>query len=401
MSLIRISQHRIPTRKNRVITVLIHYIVKAIYIIFSILIGNSRRNAFLPYNNKVKKILLIRLDFLGDITISTPAFKGLREIFSDSHITLLAANMSKELVEVMPYFNEIKYYDAPWYFKNSNYRIRNLLETIKDLRRDNYDMVIDLRGDFRNNIFMFLLKIKYRIGFDITGCDFLLTNVITCDTNHHGVSLCINLLNFFSPNYRAEPKPFLPITEHDRLRTNALFQDLLIEEYNNCNPNIIIHPGASWHGRHWKPEYFAKVADLLIKKNNANIIITGGILDIEIAEKIYRKMSHKAIMLAGRLSLREFIALIEIGDVFLGLDSGPMHMASSTDIKIVALFGPAYQESVGPLGSEHIVITHQNDFPCSPCSQTKCKRPHSTCMDSILVDEVYNAVFSHIKELSD
>ena len=218
MSLIRISPQRIPTRKNRIIAVLFHYFAKALYLTFFYFFKNSQKNKFTSNNGEVKKILILRLDFLGDITISTSAFKGIREIFSGSHITLLSANLSKELVEVMPYFDEIKHFDAPWYFKGSKYKIRNIFKIIKELRRNKYNMVIDLRGDFRHNMLMFFLKIRYRLGFDITGCDFFLTDVIPCNTDHHGFSLCLNLLKYLDPNYRANHKPFLHITEHDRLK---------------------------------------------------------------------------------------------------------------------------------------------------------------------------------------
>ena len=112
-------------------------------------------------------------------------------------------------------------------------------------------------------------------------------------------------------------------------------------------------------------------------------------------------MKYKAVIAAGETSIREFIGLLEKGDVYLGLDSGPMHMASAIGIKIVALFGPAYPDSVGPWGNVHIIVTHQKDFPCSPCSQTKCKKQGNSCLDAIQVDEVYNAVSIQIKMLGD
>ena len=178
-----------------------------------------------------------------------------------------------------------------------------------------------------------------------------------------------------------------------------MFKKSIIDRYDYSTPNVLIHPGASWHGRHWKPERFSQVADLIIKYQNANVIIAGSISDIKVAEKICSKMKYKAMMVAGRLSIREFIGLIERCDVFLGLDSGPMHMASATNIRIVTLFGPAYADAVGPRGNKHIIIiTHQDDFSCSPCSQTICKKSGNSCMDAIHVDEVYSAVIKQIKD---
>ena len=342
--------------------------------------------------------MVIRLDFLGDVTMSTPGFKAIRRFFPDAHITLLAAGLSRNLVEVMPFFDEIRYFDAPWMAKNKGKKVQRLYAAIRAFKRAKYDMVIDLRGDFRHNILMFLSNIKYRLGFDITGCDFFLTHVIPCGTNHHNVNLCIDLIKYLDPENNSKYNLSLKITDQDWTRASAIIKQCDTGNLNNSGPIVIIHPGASWHGRRWKHERYALVADRLVAEYSARIILAGSHSEREIAEKIADNMKNSVMITAGETTVREFIGLLEQSDVFLGLDSGPMHMASATETKIVALFGPAHSDAVSPWGDGHIILSHQEDFPCSPCDQTVCRKPGNSCMDAIHVDEVFDAISKQIEK---
>lgn len=115
--MIKISSAKIPFRKNRRIALIVHYLLKAAFLFYSLF----RLNLFHKKENlsieKINKILVVRIDRLGDIAMSTPAFKAIRDVFPHSHITLLAARMSRDLVEAMPTFDRIIYFDAPWVVK--------------------------------------------------------------------------------------------------------------------------------------------------------------------------------------------------------------------------------------------------------------------------------------------
>ncbi len=397
--MIRISPHRIPTKKKRIGAVLIHYFLMTCYYLSGGIFQSLQKNTGKPPLDEINKILVIRLDFLGDVTMSTPGFKAIRRIFPNAHITLLAAGLSKNLVEIMPFFDDVLYFDVPWMVKNREKKVQRLCAVIRELRTAKYDMAIDLSGDFRHNILMFLSNVRYRLGFDITGCDFLLTHIIPCSSNHHNVNLCLDLITYLNPENKEEYLPSLQITDHDRAKASEIIKQLnTCNRKNNSGPIVIIHPGASWYGRRWKNERFALVADRVIAEHNARLIIAGSRSDREIAEEIADNMKHSAMITAGETSVREFIGLLEQSVIFLGLDSGPTHMASATKAKIVALFGPAHPDAVGPWGNDHIVLSHQEDFPCSPCNQTVCKKSGNSCMEAIQVDEVFDAVSKQIEK---
>jgi len=389
--MLKVSHQRIPVRKNRILALIIHYILKGCFLVyrfFSLKFFHEQRE--LPLK-EIKKILIIRTDGLGDVVMSTPAFSALRDIFPQSNITLLAGSWSKNLVEAMPTFDRIIYFDMPWIVKRQRKKLTKLFKIIKKLRTENFDLIIDIRGDFRNNIFMYLCNGKYRVGFNITGCNFLLTHVVPIDENHP-VNASLSLINFLKPENMKEYTLNLWITKEDRD-----FADLFLGE-NGINNNIvvIIHPGTKWYGRRWKAERYAKIADSLIEKYSAKVILAGSSSELELIRNIANLMKRAPIKAAGKTSLRQFLALLKKSDLFIGLDSGPMHMAAAMGVKVVALFGPARTDAVGPWGNGHIVVTHQKDFTCSPCAQTVCKRPDNSCMDAIKVDEVWEVVEQQI-----
>jgi len=399
ITLIRISSQRIPVKRNRVLALVIHYILRVGFFLFRFFSLNFLfRRKELPLKN-IKKILVIRIDGLGDVVMSTPAFKGIREIFSNAHITLLTATWSKELVEVMPTFDELIYFDAPWIVKKQKGKLINLFKIVKKLRIEKFDLAIDLRGDFRNNILMYFCNRKNRIGFNITGCDFLLNHVVPIGENHHLVNASLSLINYLKPKNIKEYTLNLWTTKEDRDFIDHFLRENGINSNKVSNIIVIIHPGARWYGRRWKAERYAQIADSLIEKYDARVILGGSSSDFELIRDIASLMKHIPIEAAGKTSLRQFLALLEKSDLFIGLDSGPMHMATAMGTKVVALFGPARPEAVGPWGNGHIVITHQKDFACSPCAQTVCKRPYDSCMQAITVEEVWAAVQEQIGKI--
>jgi lipopolysaccharide heptosyltransferase II len=298
----------------------------------------------------------------------------------------------------MPYFDEIRYFDAPWMVKNRRKILHNLGKTVRNLRKEKYEMAIDLRGDFRHNILMFLSNIRYRLGFNIAGCDFLLTHVIPCSPNHHNVKLCFDLIKYLKLKESEKYKPFINITDHDRDKAATIIKQFNTGKQEKKGPLIVIHPGASWYGRRWKPERFAQIANRLIAEYNARVILAGSHFDREITDKIADNMNQRVVIAAGKTTVRELAGLLSMSNVYLGLDSGPTHMASATNTKIVALFGPANPDSVGPWGEGHIIISHHKEFPCSPCDQTVCQKIGNSCMDAIHINEVFNAVSQQIKK---
>ncbi len=389
--LIKISPYKIPVKRNRILALIIHLILKACFSVSQVLTLKCFKDKDALEINKIRKMLIIRTDGIGDVVMSTPAFKALRDIFPNAHIVLLAGRWSRELVEVMPSFNEVVYFDAPWVAKE-NKDMRAFIRIIKKLRSEKFDLVIDLRGDFRNIILMYMLNIKHRLGFDITGCGFLLTYLIPCSDNHHPVNLSLSLIEHFIFKDKQKYNLSLEVTETDQNIVDVFLDENNIAYENNEDLIVVIHPGAKWYGRRWKEKCWAQIANLLIEKYNSKVIITGGPKDFELMKNIKDLMKYTSVVTPLNSSLRHFLSVLNRSKLFIGVDSGPMHMAAAMNVKVVAILGPARSEAIGPYGKEHIIVTKQQNYSCCPCSQTRCKIPENNCVEAVTAEEVWEAV---------
>ena len=390
-----ISPQRIPVKKNRILALGIHFILKAIFMIVRPFNFKIFPKAGKLQPNKIKRLLIIRTDGLGDLVMSTPAFRALRKCFPRSCVTLLAASYSKELVETIPVFDEVSYFDSPWIVKEKKNKIRSLYKDIKKIRRNKYDLAIDLRGDFRNNILMYFCGITYRMGFNITGCEYLLTDIIPVGKNHHAVNTGLSLIKYLNIQDKEGEMLSLWITKEDREFSDNFFAEKGIDDKKLI---VLIHPGAKWNGRRWEAKGYGQVADRLIKEYKAIIILAEAPGEPKLTQQISDVMTEKAII-AGKTSIRKLCALIERSDLFIGPDSGPIHMASAMGTRVIALMGPARREAVGPYGDGNIVVTKQDEFACSPCAQTICKRPEYSCMKAITAEDVWRAVTIQIGDI--
>ncbi|MEE9543698.1 MAG: glycosyltransferase family 9 protein [Thermodesulfobacteriota bacterium] len=398
--MIKISPRRIVKRKKRAMALMVHYSLMACFALYRLLSLRPTSAREELDTSRIKKILLVRIDGLGDVVMSTPVFGPIRGLFPDAHITLLTGSWSKGLVEVIPDLDEIIYFDAPWMVKGRDEKRQSLLSVAKRLRGEGFDLAIDFRGDFRNNILMYLSNATYRLGFNITGCGFLLTHVVPCSDDHHSTKMCISMIKYLNPGDDKEHRLSLWTTEEDREYAANLLKKAGVCPSEDASPVVIIHPGAKWYGRCWMPERYAEIADRLVEKYGARVLLSGAPADAELTGSIAKMMKHKAILTAGRTSLRQFLALLDKSFLLSGVDSGPMHMAVAMRTRMVALFGPTSSEAWGPSGDEHTVVTRQNDFTCSPCAQTRCSVPEDNCMMAITTEDVWGAVRRQMEIMS-
>ena len=395
--MLRISPQRIVTGRNRLFALAIHHALSIFfpYRFFPVKYLHKQKNIPL---SEIKRILIIRLDGLGDMVMSTPAFKGIRKIFPDAHITLLTFMGSKELAETIATFDRILYYDAFWMKWDQRQRLSHLFHIVSQLRSDKYDLSIDLRGDLRNNIFMYLCAARYRLGFDITGCGYLLTHISPIGKSHHPIDAGVSLVNYIQPSTIDSSYFGLTVNPTEQSWAVSFMREKGI--VYGKDTIVLVHPGAKWKGRHWFPERYAEVSDYLVRNYNVKIILTGSKDDTQQIKQINDSMRQGHVDVAGELSLKQFIALMSKCDIFLGVDSGPMHMAAALEgVRVVALLGPALPDAIGPYGDDQIVVTKQEDFSCCPCAQNVCERIGYSCMDAITVEDVIAAVVRQIKNL--
>lgn len=300
----------------------------------------------------VKKILVIRLDHIGDVITSIPALRALRKHYSKAHITIVVRSLTKEIIENCPYIDEIIVYDPFWYRGKKNLNILSHIKFIHGLRKQKFDLAIDLRGELRNIILAYKTKSRYRLAYDVKGGDFLLTHIGDYKDNIHIIDRNLNLLKKIGINSN-DRRLELFIARKEKKFIDDLLNNYKIKKF------VIIHPGSGGNLKLWDNKKFANIGDYLSRKYN--VIITGSKNEELIVNEIISNMDKKPINLIGKLSLNQLAELIRRAELFISPDSGPMHIAKAVNTKLIALFGTSLSNVWGYNDKNSIIIENKGD----------------------------------------
>ncbi len=328
----------------------------------------------------VRSILVMRLYFLGDVVLSTPVLEALKRRFPDARLTVLAKKRAAGVLTANPNVDEIVLYDAV-----ADYHMpRHQWRLARRLRRERFDLAVDLSGNLLSSWLLWVADPGYRVGFNHAGFPRLLDHRIPYVTDG---SVVEHLLSAVEPlGATAEPLPRIYLTDEERTAATELLER---EGVGRNEPFAVLAPGANWEYRRWPAERHAALARLLASEDGIRSVLTGGDEDEEICAGVAAASDGSALSLAGRLDVRGLAATAERAVLFVGSDSGPMHIAAAVGTPVVALFGPNTPDRFAPRGSASRVIRHE--YPCSPCDQKQCVRPDDPCMAAITVGEVHEA----------
>ena len=336
---------------------------------------------------EIKRILAIRLAYVGDVVLTIPAVKALRDTFPKAKISFLTSSKAKEAIENNPYVGEIITYDAPWFYpQNPCSSLANYLKCINLIRSKHFDMVIDFRGDFRNLLLMaFLSGANRRAGYGIGGGGYLLTDLVPCVGHKHKVQFHLDLVRALGGNSASPDSMSLYPTDEDRQRVERLFHEMGIKQEEFL---VGLHPGGRVALKCWDMKSYAEVADALTERYGARIIVTGGADEVALGDKLLRLMKRGGTNLCGLVSLRQLQVILEKTDLFVTNDTASLHIASGVNTPTVAIFGPSEVWDTGPLAQNHKVIMRELDCRTS-CDTYRChNNDYHRCLRSIKAPEV-------------
>ncbi len=354
---------------------------------------------------KHKKILIMEAGGIGDIVMSTPALRALRERFSDSEIVLLTVPRTAQAINIKQYADRILYFKQEAFSKGpskSIYKqISSNLKLLLALRREKFDMMIDLqaietwKASLRRYIFYKSVWAKSSVGRNSDGKGFFLDVKVDDDLfgKVHEVDRKLLIAGALGAETKNRKQEFY-VSREDREFINNWMVDFGID---NSRTIIALQPGAFVPSRQWKGEGFVEIGRRLCRKYKAQIIITGGNND-NIAYKINNDLKDVQSVLAVGLPLSRLGALLERVHLFVSNDTGPFHIADAINTPYVVLFGPENPYRYGPYDtkSNSRIVTGMK-VTCSPCLKYTC-RTHE-CMESITTDMVWDGVESLLKEL--
>ncbi|MEO2055573.1 MAG: lipopolysaccharide heptosyltransferase II [Nitrospira sp.] len=329
-----------------------------------------------------KKILIRMPNWIGDAVMAIPTLSALRTRFDGAQITLLAKSSVAALFDNHPDVDRVLVYED----KGKHRGVIGLWRLIRSLRKECFDLAFLLQNAFEAALIAAAAGIPARVGYAADGRSFLLTRSLQKKgAPHHQRESYLALMKLVDGRPLASP-PFLVVSEEERSTAFKFLDSYGIKE-EDCL--IGIHPGAAYgSAKRWLPERFAAVADQVVDRFQAKVVIFGGPLETDIAATVQEAMKTPSLVLAGKTSLREMMALMEKCRLFITNDSGPMHVGSALGIHVVAIFGPTDPTRTSPAGVHTRII--QKKVDCSPCKARECPIDHP-CMTDVSSEEVFQA----------
>ena len=337
----------------------------------------------------IERLLLIRLRQIGDVVFTTPAIRGLREHFPAAHITYIVEQAAAPVVTGNPHLDDVIVTPGHGGFAG----IRDDIALIRRLRAARFDMAIDFHGGPRSSLITWMSGVPVRVGYDVRGRGWMYTVRVPRPRHirpRHAVLNQWDLLNAIglpTPDARRAPvemttDPASSATVASRLAGAGVREDDRV---------IVIHVSAGNPFRRWPLDRFAALIAALARADaRRRLVVTSGPSEREAASTVIEQAralltagdDAGRVLACGEFSLAEFRALVERAALYIGGDSGPLHIASTSQVPIVGLYGPTLPVRSAPWRAPEWIseAVEVEGLPCRPCDQRRCEPGDFRCL---------------------
>ncbi len=331
------------------------------------------------------RILVRTPNWVGDAVMTLPALACLKRLYGGAGITLLAKKKVIPVYEHNPAVQGIIEYGEDFKGLAGRFRLSGRLRTEK------FQLAVLFQNAFDAAFISFISRIPQRAGYSRDMRGGLLTIPVRFNDEvkrlHH-VFYYLRIVEALGEGCSREAWPKIYLSDDERGEA----RDFLREKGLEGVPVIGASPGASYGpAKMWPPERFARVLIRLSGELGAVPIVFGGPGDAGAAERVFELVEKErpgGLNLAGKVSLRRFMALLTMLRLFITNASGPMHIAAALGLPTVAIFGSTDPRLTGPRGGNVRVVIKET--VCSPCFERKCRYGHYRCLTSITAEEVYS-----------
>jgi heptosyltransferase II len=345
------------------------------------------------------RTLLVRApNWLGDAVMCQPALHGLRTLFPQAEVTILAKSSVAELFTKDPDITHILVYDD----KMAHAGISGKWSLASTLRRQRFDMAVLFQNAFEAAFLTWLAGIPRRYGYATDGRAMLLTEPIAVPDRQappHQVEYYWNLLKPLGLNTSVS-SPRLVVSEDEE---TVIDQRLVAAGIDPSGVILGINPGSTYgRAKRWLPERFAAVARRLAEQVGRDegrqvvVAILGAQGEESLGKDIASRISGPSVVLSGATTIRELMAVVKRCRLLITNDTGPMHVAAACGVPVVALFGPTDSRTTAPYGQARSVVRETVD--CAPCLLRECPIDHR-CMTRISADRVYDVAVQQVRGL--
>jgi ADP-heptose:LPS heptosyltransferase len=342
----------------------------------------------------ISTVLLLSLDHLGDAILATPALEALKTRRPEVRLTVMCRPANAPVFEASPHVDAVMTDEAPWW-SSSPVRAslaprywRRYAKTVARLRRDHYDVIVDLRGDLRHLVlFGLFARPRILLGYDRTGGGVLLSARPPYPEDLPEIDKKLALLRPLGvEGTRPAAKIWVRPEEIDAARRRISASGV------TC-PVVVLDPGAK-PVQQWPAERFAHVARRLRDQTGVPTLVSAGPGHSRLANRVAHLAGAKAIRFLGDLSVRQLIALIAAADLVISADTGIAHVAAAVETPAVTLFGPTDPGRFWHAGSPSEVVRSPAACCCDHIHDVcRFSRPgqHGKCMLDINPEDVVAA----------
>lgn len=333
------------------------------------------KNKKIPKNPK--KILIMRSGGIGDVLMSTPLVKAIKNHYKNAEITYFVGNWSKDVLKDNPDINKIFNYND---LTIINFKIFKILKLIKQIRKENFNIIFNLEKSWHWGILSFLFKIPLRVGFDRKGEGFANSLTVPFNGEKYELEYYLDLARLLKIKIPTKDMQIY-LTKQEKQLANNFIKKNKLKNIIGIAPGGADNPAQQAFIKRWPTENYIK---LIKKLKNRQFILFGGKNDIETCNKLKAK---NTVSTAGKLTLKQSAALMEKCNLFLTHDAGPMHLAAATKTKLIALFGPTQATRFAPKNATILKSKCKPSYTIYGTFKNK-----SNCMKKITVNQVYSKI---------
>ncbi len=346
----------------------------------------------------MNRILLVRLREIGDVVFTTPAIRALRRHFPSSHISYIVEPHAAAVVEHNPHIDRLIV--AP--------RIRGLAGALADIRlgqqlnAQRFDLAIDFHGGPRASLLTWLSGARERVGYEMVGRSWMYTRRVARPRAlraRHSVENQWDLLRALDIDPPDRERDAVEMTA-DASAADRVRSRLAEAHVADGARVIVIHVSAGNPFRRWPLDHFVTLTTSLAANPGFRIVLSSGPSERAAAGEILTRAraalgseAGAAVLDCGEFTLAELRALFDHASLFIGGDSGPLHIAATTKVPIVGLFGPTIPERSAPWRSGQLPMAaiDAGVLPCRPCDQRVCAPGDFRCLSRIPPERVVEA----------
>lgn len=330
----------------------------------------------------IKKILLVRPRRMGDIILTTPALMALRSAFPEAYLCYLLERPYARLIEGNGLVDEVL-------ALRPDPGIIGLLTIIRKLRRKKFDVAIDFHGGPRSALLVLASGSRWKIGYKTKYKAWVYDNLVPrsyASGPVHSVINHLNLIRILKPETGMEFSLRVPPSRpEEREKIEAFWKQAGLFS----RKILVLHISAGNRFRDWGKENLVSFLEGLASWSEVWPLLIGSKEDKAREKEILKSLGRPVPSLVGQTSLGELIATLEKADLFVGPDSGPMHLAAALNRPIVALFGPTLSAHFAPWKAKAIIL--ERPLACRPCRQRSCHEGNFACLQTIKPEEVIEA----------